>query len=70
MPVTANGNVVDGDKAKDIILKKSLEKSDLNKSELEFILSKLRNAEYKGHEFERFYVVWVKLNSFLEKFNK
>lgn len=67
MPVTAKGDVIGGQQAADIIAKKSIEKGDLTKQELEFILNKLRSSEYKGHEFERFYVVWVKLNSMLEK---
>jgi hypothetical protein len=67
MPVTANGNIKDGQQAADLIAKKAIEKGSLTKQEIEFILSKLRNSEYKGHEFERFYVIWVKLNSMLEK---
>lgn len=43
----------------------------LNKDELEFVLTKLRNANYTGHEFEMFYKVWVKLaGSFKELQNK
>ena len=33
----------------------------LEKEELEFVLLKLREANYTGHEFEMFYKVWVKL---------
>ena len=67
MPVTAKGQVLEGQKAADVIAKKAIEKGSLTKQEIEFILNKLRNSEYKGHEFERFYVIWVKLNSMLEK---
>jgi len=67
MPVTAKGQVVEGQKAADVIAKKAIEKGSLTKQEIEFLLNKLRNSEYKGHEFERFYVIWVKLNSMLEK---
>jgi len=67
MPVTAKGQVVEGQKASDVIAKKAIEKGSLTKQEIEFLLNKLRNSEYKGHEFERFYVIWVKLNSMLEK---
>jgi len=67
MPVTAKGQVVQGQKAADAIAKKAIEKGSLTKQEIEFLLNKLRNSEYKGHEFERFYVIWVKLNSMLEK---
>lgn len=35
--------------------------SRLEKEELEFVLLKLREANYTGHEFEMFYKVWVKL---------
>lgn len=66
MPVTAK-KVLEGGDAKDIIVNKSISKSNLTKAELEFILSKLRDSQYKGFEFERFYVIWVKLNSMMEK---
>lgn len=66
MPVTAK-KVLEGGDAKDIIVNKSISKSNLTKAELEFILSKLRDSHYKGFEFERFYVIWVKLNSMMEK---
>lgn len=43
----------------------------LSKDELEFVLLKLRNANYTGHEFEMFYKVWVKLaGSFKDLENK
>lgn len=67
MPVQAKGKVLDGQSAADLIAKKSIEKGSLTKQEIEFILNKLRDSSYKGHEFERFYVIWVKLNSMLEK---
>ena len=66
MPISAK-KVVQGSDAKDIIVNKSISKSNLTKSEIDFILHKLRDAQYKGFEFERFYVIWVKLNSMLEK---
>jgi len=40
---------------------------ELDKSELEFVLAKLRLSTYKGEEFEKFYNVWVKLSEKLEK---
>lgn len=40
---------------------------ELDKSEIEFILTKLRLSTYKGDEFEKFYSVWVKLSEKLEK---
>jgi len=66
MPISAK-KVIEGSDAKDIIMNKSIAKNNLTKSEIEFILNKLRDAQYKGFEFERFYVIWVKLNSMLEK---
>ena len=41
--------------------------TELDKSELEFILAKLRLSTYKGDEFEKFYSVWIKLSDKLEK---
>ena len=58
MPVQAKGKVLDGHNAADLIAKKSIEKSNLSKQEIEFILNHLRDSNYKGHEFERFYVVF------------
>lgn len=43
---------------------------ELSKEELEFILLKLRNANYTGHEFEMFYKVWVKLAGKLKKLER
>jgi hypothetical protein len=40
--------------------------SRLEKEELEFVLLKLREANYTGHEFEMFYKVWVKLAGYLK----
>jgi len=41
--------------------------TELDKSELEFVLAKLRLSTYKGDEFEKFYNVWIKLSEKLEK---
>lgn len=67
MPITPKGKVERGATAREILTKNALEKSDLTKHELVFILSKLKDASYKGHEFETFYMIWVKLTSRLEK---
>lgn len=36
--------------------------SSLTVKEVDFILTKLNSAEYKGYEFEMYYNAWVKLN--------
>lgn len=40
---------------------------ELDKSELKFLLEKMRTATYTGDEFEMFYNIWVKLTNKLEK---
>ena len=40
------------------------------KDELQFLLTKLRIAEYKGTEFEKFYNVYTKIQDHLDKENK
>ena len=51
-------------------LKVQKEKDELTISDLKFLLTKLRSADYKGVEFEQFYQVWVKLTDALEQKNK
>ena len=41
--------------------------SGLDKTEAAFIASKLKDATYTGSEFETFYTVMTKLQSFIEK---
>ena len=38
----------------------------LTAQELDFILKKLRSADYKGHEFETFFKIWTKVSSILQ----
>jgi hypothetical protein len=38
----------------------------LTSEELDFILKKLRSADYKGHEFETFFKIWTKVSSILQ----
>lgn len=40
---------------------------DLTKAEIEFVLKKLRTADYKGSEFETFFNVFNKLTRELQK---
>lgn len=37
------------------------------KEELQFLLVKLRSAEYKGTEFEKFYNVYTKIQDQIDK---
>ena len=43
--------------------KKPTSQTQFTKKELDFILAKLRTAQYRGDEFEMFYNVWVKVNN-------
>jgi hypothetical protein len=51
--------------------KKNVEKpaptGNLTKAEIEFVLKKLRTADYKGSEFETFFNVFNKLTQELQK---
>ena len=42
----------------------------LTQKEIEFILTKLRTAEYKGSEFEMFFAVFKKLSDGLNQLKK
>jgi len=42
-----------------------VEQDELTVKEYEFILKKLRTADFKGGEFEQFYVVLKKLNNYI-----
>ena len=41
----------------------------LTAKEIEFILAKLRTADYKGNDFEMFYTVFKKLTDALDNLN-
>ncbi len=47
-----------------------VKEESLNQKELEFILAKLRTAEYKGSEFELFFTVFKKLSDGLNNLKK
>lgn len=66
MAIIPNGKVIQGEEARAKVTEQILKKTNLQVSELEFILAKLKDASYKGHEFETFYAVWVKLTTMLE----
>jgi hypothetical protein len=66
MAIIPNGKVIQGEEARAKVTEQILKKANLQVRELEFILAKLKDASYKGHEFETFYAVWVKLTTMLE----
>lgn len=70
MPINPKGGIVTGDKARQKITRDIIAQTDLSSSELEFILRKLKDSNYKGFEFETFYSVWVKLNEKLNQSKK
>lgn len=43
----------------------NIKKVELSGDELKFILAKLKEANYKGIEFEMFYAIWQRLSSHL-----
>ena len=66
MAVNINGDLVTGKEAEVKLTEESIGKSSLNIKDLEFILTKLKSANYIGSEFEHFYSVWVKLSTRLQ----
>jgi hypothetical protein len=48
--------------------KSKVTEDDVNfsKDELQFLQAKLRTADYKGNEFEKFYTVYVKIQNQLD----
>lgn len=51
---------------KDVSEKKVSQEFSLTSEELDFILKKLRSADYKGHEFETFFKIWTKISKILQ----
>lgn len=51
---------------KKVSKEKVSEELSLTSEELDFILKKLRSADYKGHEFETFFKIWTKVSSILQ----
>jgi hypothetical protein len=70
MPVKVKGDIITGEDARAKITEDIITKSDITESELTFILTKLKSAQYLGSEFETFYSVWVKLSKILEEKRK
>ena len=52
---------------KDVSEKKVSQELSLTSEELDFILKKLRSADYKGHEFETFFKIWTKISKILQE---
>lgn len=61
------GNILTGKAAQDKMKKDEAVNTDLTQQEIQFILTKLRQANFKGAEFELFYVVFSKLSNLLKK---
>jgi hypothetical protein len=61
------GKILTGKAAKDKMQKDEAVNTDLTQQEIQFILTKLRQANFKGAEFELFYVVFSKLSNLLKK---
>lgn len=53
-----------GQKALDKANNKQSSSDKLTEQEVNFILSKLRQANYTGAEFEMFHNVWMKISNF------
>lgn len=51
---------------KKVSKEKVSEELSLTSEELDFILKKLRSADYKGHEFETFFKIWTKVSTILQ----
>jgi hypothetical protein len=67
MAIKVLGNVFTTDKEKKSSGSSDNIDSTLSEKELNFILTKLREANYKGSEFEMFYTVWIKLSNYKPK---
>ena len=56
------GKMVTGEEARrQMDLQKAKAQANLTEQEINFILTKLRTANYSGAEFEMFHSVWMKL---------
>ena len=62
MAPISKGKVITGTDAKKNLEGKKLANETLNEQEIDFVLTKLRQANYKGVEFEMFYNVFTKLS--------
>lgn len=67
MGLNTKGKVITGKEAQQKIIKTQKVEAGLTEKEINFILSKLRQANYTGAEFEFFYIVYQKLQNLLPK---
>tara|TARA_A100001011_G_scaffold387442_2_gene465221 strand:+ start:204 stop:404 length:201 start_codon:yes stop_codon:yes gene_type:complete len=63
MAFKPKGKIVTGEEAKVKLAGEHAATGELETLEIDFILTKLRQAQYTGAEFELFYKVWVKLSN-------
>ena len=62
MALNTKGKLLTGEEAKKkITVDQNRAYSNLTEQEINFILAKLRTANYQGAEFEMFHSVWMKL---------
>ena len=62
MALISKGKVITGTEAKKNSVDKKIAKETLTEQEIDFVLTKLRQGNYKGVEFEMFYTVFTKLS--------
>jgi len=62
MALISKGKVITGTDAKKDLVDKKIANETLTEQEIDFVLTKLRQANYKGVEFEMFYNVFTKLS--------
>ena len=68
MGLNLKGKLVVENQAKQKITKDQVtSNTQLTQKEIEFVLSKLRLANYTGSEFELFYIVFTKLTNLIPK---
>lgn len=61
------GKIVTGTEAREKLAQEQIKSSGLTDKEIQFILTKLRQANYTGAEFEFFSTVFIKLTNLLNK---
>lgn len=62
-----SNKIITGQEAKNKLASEQLQKAPLSDKEIQFILTKLRQAQYTGVEFELFHSIFVKLTNILKK---
>ena len=68
MGLNIKGRLLTGEEAKQKIAKdQAVSNTGLTEKEIQFILTKLRQANYTGTEFELFYIIFSKLSNLLPK---